>query len=58
MDTDINICVRCGKMSYEKMTTIPEPFVQAGEKICNDCGNEVWNCIVNLPISDEDESEE
>jgi len=46
--------VRCGKMSYEKMTTIPEPFKQAGKKICDDCGNEVWNWI----MTDEEESEE
>jgi protein-arginine kinase activator protein McsA len=58
MDKQINRCVRCGKESEEKMTVIPKGFKNAGKYICNSCAEEIWDFIMNSPLSDDDKESE
>ena len=48
-------CYRC-KQTKDKGIRIPFGK-HAGEFLCTDCGNEIWDAIMNMEIPDDEESE-
>ena len=49
------LCRRC--KSLKDCIEIPVGAYQ-GEYLCLDCGDEIWNAIMNMDILDEEESKE